>query len=234
VAEILPKDLRGQMLLLLTIAAATTGYVLWQGFSPVGVTGITTNHATRDTLKTKIDSIEGLVRRAKADVQHGTVQVLEQRLALYRSNLDLMRQLVPSSSEMPNLLDDIYSRAKMRGATAAAFTPMPVEPGSPFDTQKIRFTVTGVFDQIGEFLSDISSLPRIVVPYDVRLERATGPTADSAANRATLSASFQIRTFVKAATSASPSSGSAAPPAPQPTPAGGPPARPRAGGGNDD
>jgi type IV pilus assembly protein PilO len=164
VAEIIPKDVRGQVLLLLVVGALTTGYVLWQGFSPLGVAGIVGNHAARDTLQTQIDSIEGRVRRAKADVQHGTLQLLQERLDLYRSNLALMRQLVPASSEMPNLLDDIYSRAKMRGTTAAAFTPLPVEPGEPFDTQKIRFTVTGLFDQLGEFLTDIASLPRIVVP----------------------------------------------------------------------
>jgi Tfp pilus assembly protein PilO len=226
VAEILPKDLRGQMLLLLTIAAVTTGYVLWSGFSLIGVTGITANRAARDALQTQVDTIEAQVRRAKADVQHGTVQLLEERLALYRANLELMRQLVPSSSEMPNLLDDITSRAKMRGATVAAFTPLAVESGSPFDTQKIRFTVTGLFDQVGEFLGDITSLPRIVMPYDVKLERATGPTADSSRNKAMLSASFQIRTFVKAVASAGPAP--AASPAQRPGQA---PAPARATGG---
>jgi Tfp pilus assembly protein PilO len=225
VAELIPKDRRGQILLLLTIAAVTAGYVLWQGFSPIGVAGITANRATRDTLQTQIDSIEARVRRAKADVQHGTVQALEERLALYRANLDLLRQLVPSSSEMPNLLDDITSRAKIRGATVAAFNPQPVESGSPFDTQKIRFTVTGLFDQVGEFLGDISSLPRIVVPYDVKLQRASGPMADTARSRAMLSASFQIRTFVKPAVG--PGSGAEAT-APTQTPA-----RPGPGGGHE-
>jgi Tfp pilus assembly protein PilO len=225
-AEILPKDLRGQILLLATIAAVTTGYILWSGFTPIGIVGITENRENRDTLQVQIDSIEARVRRAKADVQHGTVQVLEERLALYRANLGLMRQLVPASSEMPNLLDDITSRAKMRGATVAAFNPQPVESGAPFDTQKIRFTVTGLFDQIGEFLSDISSLPRIVVPYDVKLQRATGPTMDTTRNRSLLAASFQIRTFVKAAAEQGP--GGEASPA-----AGAPAARPRAGGANE-
>jgi len=234
VAELIPKDRRGQILLLLTIAAVTAGYVLWQGFSPIGVAGITANRATRDTLQTQIDSIEARVRRAKADVQHGTVQALEERLALYRANLDLLRQLVPSSSEMPNLLDDITSRAKIRGAQLAAFNPQPVESGSPFDTQKIRFTVTGLFDQVGEFLGDISSLPRIVVPYDVKLERASGPAADTTRNKGLLAASFQIRTFVKPAVGPGSEAGAATPPAQQAAPAAGAqPARPRAGGGDE-
>jgi len=216
VAEILPKDRRGQILLLLTIAALATGWVLWDGLSisRLSLDGIKANRATRDTLQSQIDSIEAGVRRAKEDVQNGTGQVLDERLARYRANLALMRQLVPSSIEIANLLDDINSRAKMRGATVAASNPQPPESGSPFDTQKYRFTVVGLFDQIGEFLGDISSLPRVVVPYNVNIERATGPTADTTRNRALLSVTFQIRTFVK---TVAPAAG----------------ARPRAGGGDE-
>lgn len=226
-AEILPKDRRGQILLLLTIAALTTGYVLYGGFTPLSIKGITAYNASRDTMKARIDSIETLVRRSKADVQHGTVQVLEERLAQYRANLDLLRQLVPASSEMPNLLDDITSRAKMRGAKVAAWNPQPVESGSPFDTQKSTFTVLGLYDQVGEFLSDISSLPRIIVPYNVKLLRATGPTLDTARNRALLAATFQIRTFVKP--SVAPDTAAAAGAVAHPAA----PARPGAGGGHE-
>jgi Tfp pilus assembly protein PilO len=115
--------------------------------------------------------------------------------------------------------------------------PQPIESGSPFDTQKIQFTVIGLFDQVGEFLSDISSLLRIVVPYDVKIERATSPTMDSTGNTALLAVSFKIRTFIK--TVAPVSGAEAAPPVPQPAPApapaaGAPPAQPpRAGGGGE-
>jgi len=237
VAEILPKDRRGQILLMLTVAAVFTGYVLWKGFVLLGVVGITENRATRDTLQIQIDSIETLVRASNADVQSGTVQVLQERLVLYRANLDLMRQLVPSSTEMANLIDDITSRARSRGVTGAGMVPQPIESGSPFDTQKIQFTVIGLFDQVGEFLSDISSLLRIVVPYDVKIERATSPTMDSTGNTALLAVSFKIRTFIK--TVAPVSGAEAAPPVPQPAPApapaaGAPPAQPpRAGGGGE-
>jgi Tfp pilus assembly protein PilO len=85
----------------------------------------------------------------------------------------------------------------MRGATVANFTPQGLESGSPFDIQRARFTVKGQFDQVGEFLSDIASLPRIVVPFDVRMEPASGPGVDTTLHRAILQVGFQIRTFVK-------------------------------------
>jgi Tfp pilus assembly protein PilO len=217
VAEILPKDRRGQILLLLTVAAVTTLYVLWQGFAPVGIDGMAQYNLRRDSLQARIDTLEARVRRAKAVVRRGTTQQLTERLALYRSTLELMRQLVPSSGEVPNLLDDITSRAKMRGATVAVFNPQPAESGTPFDVMRERFTVNGRFDQVSEFLTDIASLPRIVVPYDVRLERLTGPTVDTTQRRALLRASFQIRTYVKSATTPLP--GAAPPPATTPAPA---------------
>jgi type IV pilus assembly protein PilO len=199
VASVIPQDRRGQILLLLTVVAVVVMYVLWQGFAPVGIDGVKQYKLRRDSIQIQVDTLESQVRRAKADVQHGTVGLLETRLAQFRATLDIMRQLVPSSTEVPNLLDDISSRAKMRGATVADFTPQGLESGSPFDTQRAHFTVTGQFDQVGEFLSDIASLPRIVVPFDLRIERATGPGVDTTQHRTILRVGFQIRTFVKSA-----------------------------------
>jgi len=216
VAEILPKDRRGQILLLLTIAAVTTLYVLWQGFAPVGIDGMTQYNLRRDSLQVRIDTLESRVRRAQVVVRSGTTQQQTERLALYRSTLELMRQLVPSSGEVPNLLDDITSRAKIRGATVAEFNPQPAQSGTPFDVMHERFTVNGRFDQVSEFLTDIASLPRIVVPYDVRLERLTGPAADTTQRVTLLRASFQIRTYVKSVVAALP--GGTPPPATTPAP----------------
>ena len=208
-ASIIPQDRRGQTLLLLTVIAVVAIYVLWQGFALAGIDGVKQYQARRDSMQLQVDTLEAQVRRAKADVQHGTVGLLETRLEQFRAALDLMRQLVPTSTEVPNLLDDISSRAKMRGATVADFTPQGVESGSPFDTQRARFTVTGDFDQVGEFFADIASLPRIVVPFDLRIERATGPGVDTTQHRTVLRVGFQIRTFVKAPTAPGGAAGAA-------------------------
>lgn len=212
-ASVIPQDRRGQALLLLTVVAVVAIYVLWQGFSALGIDGVKQYKLRRDSIQVQVDTLEAQVRRAKADVQHGTVGVLETRLAQFRATLDRLRQLVPTSTEVPNLLDDISSRAKMRGATVADFTPQGLESGSPFDTQRARFTVTGGFDEVGEFLSDIASLPRIVVPFDLRIQRQTGPGVDTTQHRTMLRVGFQIRTFVKSAApeAAAPAAPAAAP-----------------------
>jgi type IV pilus assembly protein PilO len=196
---LLPQDTRGQLLLFGTVVAVVALYFSWSGTPIVNAPGLSQLGATRDSLQVQIDSIQTQVDSAKRDVQRGTVRQLEEALNQYRASLELMRQLVPLSGEVPNLLDDISSRAKIRGATVVTFVPQPLESGSPFDTQRFRFTVTGQYDQIGEFLTDIASLPRIIVPYDLVITRIQSPAADSAllANVALLQASFQIRTYVK-------------------------------------
>ena len=195
-AELLPKDQRGQMLLLATIAAITTGYVLWQGFSPIGIDGMKQYAARRDTMQQRIDTLERRVQRAKSEVAQGTAQQLRERLDQHRNSLALMSQLVPASGEVPNLLDDITSRARARGAAIIGVTPQPLESSAPFDVMRQRYTVTGLYDQVGEFLADIASLPRIVVPYGVSLAPVTGSAADTA-SASLLQVSFTIRTFVK-------------------------------------
>jgi len=193
-----PQDRRSQMELLAAIVALVLLYFGYAGFSTVGLTGYKPLGEVRDSLQSEIDSINARVTRAKRDVAGGAIDKLDQRLAEFTASLALMRQLVPAKSEVSNLLDDITSRAKMRGTTFAGFTPQAVESGTPFDTQRYRLTVSGQYDQIAEFLTDIASLPRIIVPYDLHLQKVQGP-ADTTQTTATLQATFAIRTYVKQA-----------------------------------
>ena len=91
-------------------------------------------------------------------------------------------------------------RAKIRGVTLSQVVPLPVEPGPvPFDTYKYNMSVIGHYDQIGQFLADVASLQRIIVPYDLTLDQAN-PNAGKALGDTTgslLEAKFQVRTFVK-------------------------------------
>src|SRR6266850_208214 len=75
------------------------------------------------------------------------------------------------------LIDDISTKAKVRGVTIGRIEPQPVDPGPPFDTYRYRLEIIGHYDQLGEFLSDIASLRRIIVPQDVVLKAAAGPPA---------------------------------------------------------
>ena len=136
---------------------------------------------------------------------------LRKRLETYRGSLALLRRLVPERNEVPNLLDDISSRGKIRGVTLSQVVPMPVEPGpAPFDTYKYNMSVIGRYDQIGQFLADVASLQRIIVPYDLVLDQANMSSAKALGDTtgSLLEAKFQVRTFVKSSTPEGEASGS--------------------------
>ncbi len=136
---------------------------------------------------------------ARQDLARGTVEDLRRRVADYEGGLSLMRQLVPSGAEVPSLIDDVASRARLRGVEIGQINPQPVTPDIPFQVQRYRFNVFGHFDQIGEFLADIASLQRIMVPYNVAINPASSTAQQAYADTsgALLEAQFQLRTFVK-------------------------------------
>ena len=75
-------------------------------------------------------------------------------------------------------------------------------PGpAPFDTWSYQFTVVGHYHQVGEFLTDIASLRRIMVPTDVRLAAASQAQGRAFGDTtAMLEARFTVRTYVKSKT----------------------------------
>jgi type IV pilus assembly protein PilO len=110
---------------------------------------------------------------------------------------------VPERNEVPNLLDDISTRSKIRGVTLSQVVPQPVESGpAPFDTYSYNMSVIGKYDQIGQFMADVASLQRIIVPYNVSVAAANATAAKALGDStgALLEARFQIRTYVKSPT----------------------------------
>jgi len=71
---------------------------------------------------------------------------LRLKVERYRGMLALMRRLVPDQNEVPAMIDDISTRAKVRGVTIGRIEPLPVEPGPPFDTYRYRLEIMGHYD----------------------------------------------------------------------------------------
>lgn len=199
--------------LLVMLLAGLTGYVAYTGtvIQTAGLSGLNVREARVAAVRDTIDQLQAATDSAKHELARGTVEDLRKRLETYRGSLALLRRLVPERNEVPNLLDDISSRGKIRGVTLSQVVPMPVEVGpAPFDTYKYNMSVIGRYDQIGQFLADVASLQRIIVPYDLTLDQANTTSAKALGDTtgALLEAKFQVRTFVKSSTPEGQASGS--------------------------
>jgi len=189
-----PQDRQSQVMLLIIVAALAGGYFFWSRWHQPTAAKIA-------SVKAEKDSLDIIIKEAKEDIKRESTDDLRRRVEEYRALLGVMRRLVPEKNEVPALIDDISTKAKVRGVTIGRLEPLTPETGSPFDTYRYRLEIIGHYDQLGEFLSDIASLPRIIVPQNLVLkpaqqqaQRALNDTLGSL-----LEAQFMIRTFVKSA-----------------------------------
>jgi type IV pilus assembly protein PilO len=192
--------------------AALVGYIAYTGavIQMVGINGLATRKAHVAAVRDTIVTLEAATDSAKKELARGTVADVRKRLESYRGSLSLLRRLVPERNEVPNLLDDISTRSKIRGVTLSQVVPQPVEQGpAPFDTYKYNMSVIGRYDQIGQFMADVASLQRIIVPYDLTIAVANSQAAKVLGDTtgALLEAKFQIRTYVKSPNSEGEASG---------------------------
>src|SRR6185295_2634219 len=186
---------------LVILLAGLVGYIAYTGavIDNLGMSGLTARQQKVVAVRDTIARLEAGTDSAKKELAHGTVEDLRKRLETYRGSLALLRRLVPERNEVPNLLDDISSRGKIRGITLSQVVPLPEETGpAPFNTYKYNMSVIGRYDQIGQFLADVASLQRIIVPYDLSVA-PTNAGAAKALNDTSgslLEAKFQVRTYV--------------------------------------
>jgi type IV pilus assembly protein PilO len=85
----------------------------------------------------------------------------------------LLKQL-PSKSEMDALLTDINQAGLGRGLQFELFRPGEEVATGVFTEQPIALKVTGSYDDLGNFASDISQLPRIVTLNDISVTPIAG------------------------------------------------------------
>ena len=80
----------------------------------------------------------------------------------------LLKQL-PNKSEMDELLTDINQAGLGRGLQFDLFRPGPETIKGSFAEQPIAIKVTGNYDDLGKFASDVAMLPRIVTLNDIAI-----------------------------------------------------------------
>lgn len=146
-----------------------------------------------------VDSLDKRNQQARADIAQGSLQKLRAQSAEYDQSLKVMRQLVPRSNEVPALLEDISTAARRVGLDLATVEPMPVLPGEQFDTYRYKLAVTGGYHPVGQFLSNVGSLNRIIAPVTLGIK--LHPTASATKARvkngeSLIDTEFQVQTYV--------------------------------------
>jgi type IV pilus assembly protein PilO len=163
----------------------------------IGFLGYTYVHEPRQEEISRLDSrlerLETLNRGARARTHGGGVAEAETQLALYREQLDAMEGLVPTSEELPDLLDLISLEARQTGVDLALIQPVSAEKEEYYTRRTYDLAVLGSYHQIGEFLTRVASMERIVTPINLSLLPRPNPARQ---DESRLEAKFAIETYV--------------------------------------
>jgi type IV pilus assembly protein PilO len=191
----MPKTQREQLMVFLgAIGLLAAGFYWYTVYRPAAAKLVIES--------TRIDSLDDKNKLAKALMASGTARELREQSKVYMQNLDVMRQLVPASNEVPTLLDQISTSARRADLEVSKLQPMGTELGTDFDAYRYELTITGGYHDIAEFLTNVGSMPRIVVPLNLRMT-AIGTQGGP---RRTVSTTVELHTYV-AHTTAAPAKG---------------------------
>ncbi len=95
----------------------------------------------------------------------------EQLEEINRSFGAMLRQL-PGETEIPSLLQDISQTGLASGLEEKLFQPLPEFAREFYAEKPIKIRLTGNYHQMGEFVSGIAALPRIVTLHDIVISPA--------------------------------------------------------------
>lgn len=186
----LPTNQRDQLMLFVGILGIVGAVAYWNFVHSPKAEAL---QLTRD----HVEKLDASNQRAKAIMARGSVEKLQEESKRLQANLDLMRTLIPSSNEVPALLDQILGAARRTGLEFSNFAPNGTVQGETFDTYRFRMSVQGSYHQIGELFSQIGSLRRIIVPGNVQLVASNSAAArKNRPDERILTANFEIQTFV--------------------------------------
>jgi type IV pilus assembly protein PilO len=189
---LVPKTRRDRLMLVVVAVAILMVVAYWQlVFDPKSV--------ELAQVQSHISSLESSNQRAKAELAKGSVDDLRAQALRYQQNLQLMRQLVPTSNEVPALLEQVSTAARRVNLDIDAVSPEAVLEGDQFDTYRYQLTVVGPYHALAEFLTNVGSLTRVVAPVNLKLDPANGQELKGRQIRRTqalLTAKFEIQTYV--------------------------------------
>jgi type IV pilus assembly protein PilO len=204
---LLPSNQRDQTLFLIAFLGVIGAGAYWYFvFSP--------KQETIGTLAAHVDTLDAGNQRAKAQLARGDVATIRAESERLRANLELLRSLVPAGNEVAALVDQVSTAARRVGLEIGYIEPETPIQGEQFDTYRYKLRVNGNYHQIGEFLTGVASMTRIVAPLGLQLQLSGAPNAKSSPDKVLLQASFQIQAYaVKTSQS---DNGSGAPPPAKP------------------
>ncbi|MDH3533557.1 MAG: type 4a pilus biogenesis protein PilO [Gammaproteobacteria bacterium] len=93
------------------------------------------------------------------------------QLAQIEQSFGTMLRQLPGQTEIPSLIVDISQTGLAAGLQEKLFEPQPEMPRDFYAEKPIKIRLEGGFHELGNFVSGIAALPRIVTLHDINITR---------------------------------------------------------------
>ncbi len=130
--------------------------------------------------------------RSKAN-QVANLEVLQQQRAELAERFEILRAQLPTDQQLPDLFEAINIQAQQSGLEIERSIWGNEVNEELFVQRPIDMVVTGGYHQLGNFVSGVASLARIVTVHDFTISRNGSPARN--ASTVPLRMQLQIRTY---------------------------------------
>ena len=133
---------------------------------------------TKDQLS-NLETVEAKERTLRQEFEQKQARAVN--LEKYQKQLEEMRQSfgamlrqLPNKTEVADLLVDVSQTGLASGLEFELFDPQVEVPREFYSELPIKVRVNGGYHEMGEFISGLAALPRIVTIHDVRVTPVKG------------------------------------------------------------
>ncbi|MFT6624506.1 MAG: type IV pilus assembly protein PilO [Cycloclasticus sp.] len=119
----------------------------------------------------KVEKEELVLKKTFENKQGKAVNLAayKQQLSDMQKQFGAMLQQLPNKTQIADLLVDVSQAGLASGLEFSLFQPLGESRKDFYAEKPIRLTVQGTYHEIGEFVSNLAALPRIVTLHNVSL-----------------------------------------------------------------
>lgn len=158
-----PSDPRQQKALVAGLVAAVGAFLVYQYVYTPRMEEVA-------VVQERVETLEASNQRARVLAARGG-GAIEEQLALYERHVMRLEELIPAREEVATLITNITAEARRLGVEVAGVNPEPVQAGQFYSKEVYSLQAVGEYHAVGQFLTAIASLPRIITPVGMDLSR---------------------------------------------------------------
>jgi type IV pilus assembly protein PilO len=182
------------------------------------------------TSATRAETAEVEAKVVELQSANAGAQIASQRLNEFKANYaraqadyDDLKALLPEQRELTTELANVQEKAKGK-LTLRKFTPKDDEQQDMYAAKPVEIEVTGTYNQIGQFFSQMASYQRIVSITDFKVSKLKENLLKDKKDGKTVNAVFMLKAYYAAPEKLQPAPAPGAPAPAAPAPAAAAPA----------